>query len=266
LGIHLTSANKLLLSPTTNVAYINSDTKIIKTTDAGASWNYLTVPTGITSIQDLAIDNSNGDLYLSACDFFKPTDGGFSWSKIYNYAVPPYNGIRNLFMHPSNFSLIYTIFGTKILAYNNQGKSWQDISSQIPNQVSTVDNIFVSPSDKIFISTDQGCFEGIPTLTSVRDGLEGNIIQYYSLENNYPNPFNPLTTIHYGIPARSSVRLVIYKVLGQVVKELVNGEQKEGFQSIVWYPNVSSGMYFYKLEAVSTENPSKRFVETRCCC
>jgi hypothetical protein len=85
----------------------------------------------------------------------------------------------------------------------------------------------------------------------------------YSLNQNYPNPFNPSTIIQYGLPARSSVRLVIYNVLGQVMKELVNTEQQAGYQSVIWNANVSSGMYFFRLEVISTENPIKRFVETR---
>jgi len=85
----------------------------------------------------------------------------------------------------------------------------------------------------------------------------------FALLRNYPNPFNPSTIIQYSLPARSTVRVVIYNVLGQVVKELVNSEQQAGYQFVVWNANVSSGMYFYRLEAVSTETPSKRFVETK---
>jgi hypothetical protein len=51
--------------------------------------------------------------------------------------------------------------------------------------------------------------------------------------------------------------------LGQVVKELINTEQQAGIQSVVWNANVSSGLYFYRLEATSLDNPSKRFVETK---
>jgi hypothetical protein len=88
-------------------------------------------------------------------------------------------------------------------------------------------------------------------------------IRQYRLFQNYPNPFNPSTTIQYGLPARSTVRLVIYNVLGQVVSDLVNTEQSAGWNQVVWNANVSSGIYFYRLEATSLDNPSKRFVETK---
>jgi hypothetical protein len=85
----------------------------------------------------------------------------------------------------------------------------------------------------------------------------------YALNQNYPNPFNPSTTIQYGLPSRSIVRLVIYNLLGRVVQELVNSEQQTGIQSVIWNATVSSGIYFYTLEAASLDNPGKRFVETK---
>jgi len=104
---------------------------------------------------------------------------------------------------------------------------------------------------------------GYDPLTSVRENDNEKIPKTYSLSQNYPNPYNPSTTIQYGLPARSSVRLIIYNILGQVVKELINTEQQAGIQSVVWNANVSSGLYFYRLEATSLDNPSKRFVETK---
>jgi hypothetical protein len=106
----------------------------------------------------------------------------------------------------------------------------------------------------------------IPLSGNCTTGIEevaAEIPTIYSLAQNFPNPFNPSTTFRYGLPARSSVRLVIYNVLGQVVKELVNTEQQAGIQSVVWNANVSSGLYFYRLEAISNDDPSKRFVETK---
>ncbi len=85
----------------------------------------------------------------------------------------------------------------------------------------------------------------------------------FALDQNYPNPFNPATTIRYGLPARSVVRLAIYNVLGQVVSELANGEQDAGYYNVQWTPNAPSGIYFYRVEAVEVSNSSKRFVDVK---
>jgi hypothetical protein len=75
------------------------------------------------------------------------------------------------------------------------------------------------------------------------------------LYNNYPNPFNPNTTIKYSIPQKSNVTLKIYNAKGQLVKTLVNNKQEKGEYQIIWDgidnngKKVSSGVYFYQLKA-----------------
>lgn len=76
-----------------------------------------------------------------------------------------------------------------------------------------------------------------------------------ALKGNYPNPFNPTTTIHYSLKTDSPVQIEIYNLLGQKVKTLVNGAKKSGNHSIVWNGkddagrNAGSGIYFYKMTA-----------------
>jgi zinc carboxypeptidase/type IX secretion system substrate protein len=77
------------------------------------------------------------------------------------------------------------------------------------------------------------------------------------LKNNYPNPFNPLTSIDYSISEAGHVALQIFNVRGQLVRTLINEEQESGGYSELWNgtddnsESVSSGIYFYKL---TTEN------------
>jgi len=100
------------------------------------------------------------------------------------------------------------------------------------------------------------------TSTGVEDDLSG-VPKVYVLEQNFPNPFNPSTIIRYGLRSRSSVRLQVYNILGQLVYELVNREEQEGYHSVTWNPSVSSGVYFYRLEARSVVNSSDRFIQIR---
>jgi hypothetical protein len=84
----------------------------------------------------------------------------------------------------------------------------------------------------------------------------------FGLEQNYPNPFNPTTTIRYALPEGADVRLVIYNLLGQQVKTLVNGAQGPGRYTVVWDGRdeagrpAATGMYVYRLQAGA-------FVQTR---
>ncbi len=77
----------------------------------------------------------------------------------------------------------------------------------------------------------------------------------FSLGQNYPNPFNPTTTISYALPSNAYVKLMVYNVLGQKVKTLVDEEQAAGYKQVVWNgqndrgEQVGSGIYFYRIQA-----------------
>jgi len=89
----------------------------------------------------------------------------------------------------------------------------------------------------------------------VQDGLisdiqesETNLPNDFKLELNYPNPFNPVTTISFSIPVEGNVSLKIINVIGQEVVTLVNENLSAGTYSFQWNAeNQSSGVYFYKL-------------------
>jgi hypothetical protein len=75
------------------------------------------------------------------------------------------------------------------------------------------------------------------------------------LKGNYPNPFNPETTIRYSVKETSPVMIEIYNVRGQLVKTLVNDTKAAGDHTVVWKgldennKPVPSGVYFYKMNA-----------------
>lgn len=72
----------------------------------------------------------------------------------------------------------------------------------------------------------------------------------YSLYQNYPNPFNPTTIIRFEIPEAAKVRLVVYNMLGQIVKVLADGNYEPGlYQKNFDGSDLSSGLYIYELRA-----------------
>ena len=91
----------------------------------------------------------------------------------------------------------------------------------------------------------------------------------FSLYANYPNPFNPTTTISYRLPARSRVELAIYNLLGQQIRTLVNADQPVGEHQVQWDgrndagKQVSSGIYFYQLKAGNSFLETKKMVLLR---
>ena len=78
---------------------------------------------------------------------------------------------------------------------------------------------------------------------------------YFNVFQNFPNPFNPITTLKYDLPEDSFVDITIYDMLGNVVKNFVNRNQRRGYKSVQWNATnnknqpVSAGVYLYRIEA-----------------
>jgi parallel beta-helix repeat protein len=86
----------------------------------------------------------------------------------------------------------------------------------------------------------------------------------FALEQNYPNPFNPTTVIAYQLPVASDVSLKVYDILGKEVAMLINGRQEAGSYSFNFNASaLSSGVYFYRLQAHSSGWPASNFVQTK---
>lgn len=74
--------------------------------------------------------------------------------------------------------------------------------------------------------------------------------QNYSLQQNFPNPFNPATTIYYDLPADSWVSITVYDIVGREVTKLVDGTDEIGYHAVKFDTrNLASGAYFYRMVA-----------------
>ena len=120
---------------------------------------------------------------------------------------------------------------------------------------------FLNPTEQdstfalIFATPDGEILQLAPVKTDLSIQDEKSIIasDIYSI-SNYPNPFNPVTSINYSLAKGSNINIVIYDILGNVVKEVYSGFQTPGEKSINWNATnfkgqtVSSGIYFYEIK------------------
>jgi hypothetical protein len=99
------------------------------------------------------------------------------------------------------------------------------------------------------------------------DDKSSQIPDQFALYQNYPNPFNPSTTIKFSLPVSSNVKLQIYNLLGEVVKEVINSNLPAGTHNFSWNAdnnnnsNVTSGIYFYRLVADGVDG--SKFIQVR---
>ena len=101
------------------------------------------------------------------------------------------------------------------------------------------------------------------------ENVEAAVPKIYQLHNNYPNPFNPSTTIQYDIPQQSTVVLKVYSMLGQELATLVDGIVETGYHQIVWNSQyaggkqVASGVYLFRLNAQPTSGKGEAFTQVK---
>lgn len=108
----------------------------------------------------------------------------------------------------------------------------------------------------------------VGTMEYLAELKSGFIPSRYYLSANYPNPFNPATTIQYGVPVRSEAELAVYNMLGQKVKTLFKGNQEAGIHRLTWDgrndagATVASGVYIYRIRTRSLQD-GRTFEQSR---
>lgn len=107
----------------------------------------------------------------------------------------------------------------------------------------------VKPVNENFGEGDWSEVIRFSTEVSTINENENTIPNSVFLHQNYPNPFNPSTSISFGIPHSSYVKLVVFDLLGQEVIKLISKNMSAGWHTVTLdASNLSSGVYFYKLE------------------
>jgi hypothetical protein len=141
------------------------------------------------------------------------------------------------FSVPVNDSVGITVTFAPVLVGLHTG--WLKIASNDPN------------TDTLHIYMEGFADQGV--------GIAGNqaLPQQFAVSPNYPNPFNPTTTINYQLPHAAEAELVIYNVLGQQVRRLVSGQISPGYYQATWDGRnetgmaVGSGIYIYRFRATA---------------
>jgi len=110
-----------------------------------------------------------------------------------------------------------------------------------------------SPLDPDSTIADMGAFYFDQSL-SISDENISMLPEEFNLYQNFPNPFNPVTTIHYELPEQTHVTIVIYDMLDRTVRQLINSTQEAGYKSVLWDATdsfgkpVSAGVYLYQIK------------------
>ena len=219
---------------------------IYLSTNNGTSWTH--VSTGLENTDVTALAVSGVNLFAGTvghgnyCGVYLSTNNGTSWTKM---TVSSSSEIYVLALSGTN---LFAGTPSGVILFINNGTSWTKVGTGFP--AGAVYGLAISDS-YLFAATQSGVWRRpLSEMITSADVQTTNPPVDFGLQPNYPNPFNPSTTIRYGLPSRSHVTLTVFNTLGQQVATIVQGEQEAGFHEAVFDASgLASGVYLYRLQA-----------------
>ena len=287
-GIGLTEGGHIDL--TNSIVWNNSGAEI-SISNGSATVNYSDIQGGYDgdgniNENPLFTDAENGDFTLQAgspCIDVGTTDtDGNGTDDIFDfYGYAPDMGAHEFLT--STEGLQYFIQGTQVILAWNPMEDIQyylierstdenfesDVMSQYITQPTyTDDDLDYNVMYYYRVSGFIGYWSGWSNVVSVMietvsTDEENGLPKAFAVHQNFPNPFNPTTTLRYDLPEDGMVNVTIYDMMGRIVNHLVNGHQSAGYKTTEWNGTnsmgepVSAGMYLYQINAGQFQQTKK---------
>ena len=150
----------------------------------------------------------------------------------------------------------------RILRTTNGGTNWTLQTSGITTNLFSVS--FTDANTGTAVGENGRIHRTINGGVTFVNQVSSEIPERFSLYQNYPNSFNPATKINFDIPKNGYVTLKVYNLLGKEVQTLVSRDLKSGSYTVDFNASkLTSGVYFYRLQATPKDGQAGDFVETR---
>jgi photosystem II stability/assembly factor-like uncharacterized protein len=240
---------------------------IWKTIDGGSTW--LSKPMGLEPLRDLYfVDSLNimgvGGDFEYGTGIAYSSDGGNTW----DYRLPGFLGTATgLSFRKKNEAWACLPAEKKMIISMDSGKSWELYNTHN----ATIKDLTFTDSLHGFAVGDSGVIlkYSDDVVFTENENLTNSPTSFF-LYQNFPNPFNPGTSIQYAIDSKQFVQLKVYDILGRAVATLVNQEQNAGRYKVNFNASfLSSGVYFYQLRVGDPtsnspeEQAAQSFIETK---
>jgi photosystem II stability/assembly factor-like uncharacterized protein len=218
---------------------------IIRSVNGGAAWDTVLFTSRVLTAVSFPTSSIG---YAAGDSIYRTSDGGATWSGM----SPIPGSVQGMsFKDPDVGTIVCS--GGKVFRTRDGAKTWTQQASNTNLDLRAV----------CFIDTSRGWavgYRGI-TLRTTNGGwrplvsapeVQQEIPQEVCLRQNFPNPFNPSTTITFELPSATVVRLNVYDMLGREVSALVNERKEAGVHEVnLDASHFASGMYLYRLTAGS---------------
>ena len=211
---------------------------IYRSFDDGGTWEWYPEQYAVAT---MGVD-SEGRIFAGCFDkILRSIDNGETWQNVQSLSTWPASMLINsddeIFLGFNDYSAV--------LYSDDNGESWQNISTGIEG-ASPIYDMAISPDGYVYLATGAGVYRSVNS-TSIE--ISNNLVDDYKLYQNYPNPFNNQTNITFSIPENSEVKLGVYNIKGEFVKDICNKRLNKGFYNYFFKANdLNSGVYFYNIE------------------
>ena len=241
----------LLAGPGEELYGVHGTDGFYRSTDNGLSW--VQSNSGITTTWFSSIAARGQDtLFLPSSNgiFYRSTDRGLSWQSITSSFG---NTSFLVSLRVSTTGALYVADNTgtqsRINVSLDHGVTWNTVGDPIPTPNGNLQSIAVTPRNTIVAKVPYDYLYTNDSTFVTTGILSAEIPLILGLDQNFPNPFNPSTTIRFDLDRRSHVRLRVFDVLGREIGELANDTRDPGTYTILFQPEgLSSGVYLYRLE------------------
>lgn len=265
----ITCISNAVLPSTQRVIYVGTDdAKLSVTTNGGTNWTDVTGALPQRYITDVNCDIRNpAEAYVTLSGFnidqlnthiYRTTNYGASWQNISgNLLNVPVNSV---IVDYRRSGVIYVGCDAGVYYTTNFGTSWAILGTGLPN--APVFDINYHPNAQVLIAGTHGRSIYEVSLADIPIGVQGNteVAKGYSLSQNFPNPFNPVTKIKFNLPKADYVQLKVYDITGKESALLLNRNMAKGEHEFEFDASkLSSGIYFYTLKTLSFTD-TKRMV------
>ncbi|RMF59017.1 MAG: T9SS C-terminal target domain-containing protein [Calditrichaeota bacterium] len=217
---------------------------VYRSSNDGQNWSWVGIDySDITSL----VFSPNNNIYAGGWapvwnnNLFISTDNGNNW---YGLGFDQIH-IQDILVISNDTLLVGTEEG--IYVSNDGGWTWSELNSGLAGDLD-IRSLAVNSEGYVFAGASNGAiYRSHEPITAIKP-LPERIPERFTLEQNFPNPFNSSTVFQFTIPHRTHVTLKIFNILGQKVVSLIDEELAAGTYSIPWDANgFASGVYYYQL-------------------
>jgi len=226
----------------------------------GSSWTLLNTLDTLR-VNDIGINNNTNIFICTQSNGLRPgsiwisTNSGGNWSRKQLFANNRM-GYYALVLKDNN---ILVGCDSGVVLSRDNGVNWVMKSEGLNNNMRTASKLFYA-NNYVFASVSAELWRRPYLDAIIVRKISEQVPVKYSLSQNFPDPFNPSTTIQYTVPTKGLVTLTVYDLLGREVASLVNETQTPGTYAMDWNAgNNPSGVYFYRLQT-NTFTATKRMV------